>query len=229
MISLRRIFCLLLISGTCFGQDQKKLGKPIGVLALPKKTIELTEAQIKERMIGKIFPTFSFYDLDSVLYSNESLKGKVALVSIWKIGCMACMWEIPHFNQLKKNYEGKDFSLISMSPFSKKMLTSFKGEKKEWTRMDTVFPGLRKYFHINSIDYPILPTCDNSLTPQYIDTNIVIDTYCDFLEKNFNIYTYPIVFIVDKKGIVREIFIGFDPKGQVISLFTQKIDALLKE
>jgi thiol-disulfide isomerase/thioredoxin len=180
-------------------------------------------------MLSKPLPSFALYDLDSNFFSNETLKGKVVLLSIWEIGCPPCMWEIPHFNDLKKDLEGKDFALISMTPFSKKMMTAFKGAKKEWPRMDTILTSFKKHIHVSNIDFPIIPTCDNSSTPEYLEDEINLRAYCDFIKNKFNVFSYPTTFIIDKKGIVREIYFGFDQYGHDVEKYKVKIDELLKE
>ena len=228
---MRGLFLGLMMIGVCIAQAQNlnSNNKSIGVLASDKKlSVEEKKEQIKEQMIGKPLPAFSLFDLDSVLYNNETLKGKVTLLCVWEIGCMPCMWELPRLSQLKKDYKGKDFILFSMTPFSKKMMNAFKGEKQEWPRMDTVLKALKSYYKLTSIDIPIVPTCDDSVTPDYLEDNIRIGDQCDYIEKNFLIASYPTTFIIDKKGIVRAIFFGFSTTSDV-SEFTEKIDELLKE
>ena len=71
-------FLLILLSTNCFGQtawDYKK-----------EKT--------KER-----FPKFSC-TIDSVLYNNETLKGKVTFISFWFAACAPCVAEIDALNEI---------------------------------------------------------------------------------------------------------------------------------
>lgn len=187
------------------------------------------EATMKAQMLGKACPTFSLFDLDSNLYSNGNLKGKVVLLNVWEIGCLPCMMEIRQLNKLKKDYEGKDFVLISMTPLSKKIMSSFKGESKESTKMDSAFSSVKKIFRIGTIDFPIIPTCNEATTPDFNTDIIKLTQFCDYLKDSFLIQSYPTTFIIDKKGIIRDIRIGFGLEDRNVDIFSSKVDELLKE
>jgi thiol-disulfide isomerase/thioredoxin len=69
--------------------------------------------ELRECIIGLKFPLFQATALDGKSYSLEDFKGKVVLINLWFIGCPPCVAEIPIFNQLSKEFDDKNFVIIS--------------------------------------------------------------------------------------------------------------------
>jgi peroxiredoxin len=59
-------------------------------------------------------PSFSLKTLDGKVINNESLKGKVVLISFWSTTCPRCIEEMPELNQLKAAY--KDVVFLAPAP-----------------------------------------------------------------------------------------------------------------
>jgi thiol:disulfide interchange protein DsbD len=60
-------------------------------------------------------PSMKLTLLDGSKLDVQSLRGKVVLLDFWATWCVPCISEIPMFNQLNKDYEGKGFELIAVS------------------------------------------------------------------------------------------------------------------
>jgi peroxiredoxin len=64
--------------------------------------------EMLENLLGKDAPAFRLADLEGKEYDNESLKGKIAVVNFWFLGCAPCRKEIPDLNRIKKRFENRD-------------------------------------------------------------------------------------------------------------------------
>ncbi|MEL6560991.1 MAG: TlpA disulfide reductase family protein [Bacteroidota bacterium] len=60
------------------------------------------------KMEGKLFPQFSFRDVNGKAYSNEAIKGKTVIVKCWFIGCTACIKEFPELNALVAAHQDRE-------------------------------------------------------------------------------------------------------------------------
>jgi peroxiredoxin len=43
------------------------------------------------KKVGKLFPDFSFKDLNGNLITNEKYEGKIVVIKCWYIHCAACI------------------------------------------------------------------------------------------------------------------------------------------
>ncbi len=81
-------------------------------------------------MEGKLFPPFSFKDLDGNLVSNASMKGKIIVIKCWYIHCAACIKEFPEVNQLVARYKDrKDIVFLSLAEDTPAQLKTFLARK----------------------------------------------------------------------------------------------------
>lgn len=69
-----------------------------------------------QRFIGKPYDTFSFTRKDSSVFSNASLKGKVAFINFWFEACPPCVAEFDALNALYIKYKNDpEFIFVSFS------------------------------------------------------------------------------------------------------------------
>ncbi len=60
-------------------------------------------------------PNFQWKDENGKIKSIKDLKGKIVILDFWATWCPPCRAEIPHFVELAKEYEDKDFVMLGVS------------------------------------------------------------------------------------------------------------------
>lgn len=64
---------------------------------------------------GKAAPMFTLPDLDGANRSLAEYRGKVVLLAFWATWCTSCLAEMPALDKLHADYQGKAFSVLSVS------------------------------------------------------------------------------------------------------------------
>jgi len=69
----------------------------------------------KQLQPAKGAPDFDLENLRGGKTKSGDLKGKVAVVDFWATWCEPCKAEIPHFNKLNEDYQGKDVQILGIA------------------------------------------------------------------------------------------------------------------
>ncbi len=116
------------------------------------------------------------------------LEGKVAVINFWGTWCPPCLMELPHIVELEKKFRGRDgFVLLAVS--------CGRGERED---LDKLRQNTAALFASRDIDMPA-----------YADANFVTRRAFDKLRRFSG---YPTTLLLDRRGEVREVWVGFDPK-----------------
>lgn len=152
-----------------------------------------------QQMQGKPFPSFDLAGRSGKRWTNEELTGKVTLVSFWFVGCKNCMQEIPCLNMLQDSIRDTRFQLVSFARNTPHEVEMFVNK-----RYDTTARAFRNYRSARQINYEIIPACvGESGAPGS----------CELLHRKLHVNSYPVTMLVDKAGIIRNVYTGFpDPK-----------------
>lgn len=60
-------------------------------------------------------PDFELENMRGGKTKSADLKGKVTVVDLWATWCEPCKAEIPHFNKLADDYQGKDVQVLGVA------------------------------------------------------------------------------------------------------------------
>lgn len=119
---LLRLLELVLKSG--YTNDFTGQVEKIRPMIMPEDSNELTAlidscAKIREMEApvarGKQIPEFTANTIDGKEYSIADFKGKLTVIDFWYTGCIPCKAEVPYFEKLAKEMEGKDVQFLSVS------------------------------------------------------------------------------------------------------------------
>ena len=108
----------------------------------PSCKVELSAklAQASKLVPGSPAIDFELTDVDGKTHQLSELKGKVIYLDFWATWCGACIEESPHFEELAKEFEGKDvvFVPISTDKSRKIWLEYLGGHEKALTQYNAV-------------------------------------------------------------------------------------------
>ena len=88
---------------------------------------QMAESEIKySSFVGKKIPNFNFTDVEGKKYDAKNTKGKFVVMKFWFIRCGACVKEMPHLNEIVKQYSNrKDIVFLSLANDPPKQLKAF--------------------------------------------------------------------------------------------------------
>ncbi len=76
-------------------------------------------------LLGKPSKPFTVTDINGNTYNSEALKGKVIVINYWFVACPPCIKEIPHLNNIVKDYGHKDIVFLGFSKDTPELLNKF--------------------------------------------------------------------------------------------------------
>lgn len=133
-----------------------------------------------EALLDKSFPDFTMTDIEGKTWTKAQLKGKVLLVDFWATWCGPCKMASPIMEALHKKY-GKSGLVVIGANCS---------ERDKDGKITNTPAAARGY--VDEHHYSYLFTYGN-----------------DGLKKAVNIQGIPTMFVVDKKGVIRFVQVGF--------------------
>ncbi len=80
-----------------------------------EKAYEEKMADPENVKVGTRMPLYSFMDVNGKEYGFGDLKGNYVLVDFWYTGCVPCRAEMPYFDKLAHEFDGKGIKFVSLS------------------------------------------------------------------------------------------------------------------
>lgn len=123
-------------------------------------------------------PDFTLKDMNGKIVHLHDFRGKVVLVNFWATWCPPCRYELPTLSRVYDGLKKKGFVILGVSL-----------DEDPASAVPPFLKSFRKEHHVK-MDYPML-----------VGDEKVADAYG-------GIRGIPTTFIVDRKGIIRDKFIG---------------------
>jgi thiol-disulfide isomerase/thioredoxin len=159
-------------------------------------------------LVNHPMPLLPNKTLDGKTIDENYYKGHVTIVSCMAIACIPCMMEIGVLNKIKKEYANNEqLQILCVARQMGEQMRQFNGDDT------SVFSRVRKAYKVDPITYTIQPACDDGESKMiksgtYFAQEINLKSECNTLEEKFSVSAVPVIFYVDKKGIVRKVELG---------------------
>jgi peroxiredoxin len=140
-------------------------------------------ADVDRLLINQKVPLFKAPTLDGVLVDSNYFKRKVTLINFMYIGCAPCMAEAPMLRKLYQDMKSAKFQMLCIAPQTSEQMRQ-----------------LASY----SIPYSIIAEC-----PEEDALGNPSGLGCRELSRKFQVGGYPVILLVDSKGIIRYRHGGF--------------------
>ena len=135
-----------------------------------------------ESLLGdpELAPEFTIRTLDGEELLSETLEGEVVVLDFWATWCAPCLTEIPHYNEIQKEFEESAFKLLGITVESGNAALV-----REFVSKPIPIGGKE-----HSFEYPI-----------YMGNDKVTDAYGP-------LWGYPTTFLIDSNWQIRKRWIG---------------------
>lgn len=162
---------------------------------------------------GKSFPVQDWITMNGDTLSQSFFKGKVCFLNFFASGCPPCMQEVSYLNMLKTHYsEIKDVIIIGFYSGTKESYKRYIETNEQESRASSG--------SMLKLKYSMRPI------PKYLI--VAIDP--SIFKYKYNAWGVPKTLILDKQGIVRDLYNGFPMEKSVqenlYSEFVVEIDKL---
>lgn len=148
--------------------------------------------KLKEKYLGQVPPA---WQIGAGLWANtpqpitfESLKGKVAIVEFFRIGCHHCEATVPFLNDLYKKYQGKGLQMVAIHSPSNS--PDPENPERNW---NTVKETIKQW----GITYPV-----------------AYDEEGKLFKETYGGDTYPTLMILGRDGTVKHLETGHTPEKE---------------
>lgn len=154
-------------------------------------------------LLNKTIPNFVAKTLSGETITHESFFGHVTLIQFMYFPCGPCMSEIPQLNKLHQRFIDKGLKIIAVIPNRPIDIETYQEAKDT----NSIFCMIRHSFNYDRIQYQILSECENNNVETKKNQ---IGATCQTISKLFKRDFYPINYLIDKKGTIRKIYVGFN-------------------
>jgi thiol-disulfide isomerase/thioredoxin len=147
--------------------------------------------------VGSVAPNFNLPGNDGKHYTLSQFRGKTVLLEFYAVWCPVCQAEAPTINQIDSAFKGKNYQSLSIlsNPYGKDYEKT--GSLRLADASDVAW--FQQTFHVN---HPFL------YDPTFATVN------------HYGVHSYPTIYIVDPKGVIRFAQAGELPYSQLASAIT---------
>lgn len=106
-------------------------------------------------------PNFSLRDINGELFTLSEHRGKIIVMNFWATWCNPCMAELPHLNQIDKDYEEHNVEVVAISLDAARHISKVKSYVKSrkyqfTTLLDSETSVVSQYHPQKSIPYTLI-------------------------------------------------------------------------
>ncbi len=174
------------------------------------------------KLMGHTMPAINGTTIQGKKIDSVFLKQKVIVLAFGNLVNIGSLQQIESLNKIQETFNDSSFSILSILPNAENDVRDFNSV----TANSAMGYQLRMTYNFPAMHYPVVATCsnrnsDNSLRPA-----------CDSVVKDFLIAGYPVLILVDKKGIIRYVHVGMPPREsqqEWNNVIDNQIRDLLKE
>jgi hypothetical protein len=181
------------------------------------------------QLVNNPMPPINGTTIKGEFIDASFFKGQVVVLAFGNLVNVGSLKEIEALNRMQMDFKGQPFKILSVIPNAKQDVISFNNPDSTSTSSeddDAMGHNLRLSFQLPVMEYPVMATCDQR------NPDNSLRLACDNVVKDYLIVGYPVICLVDKKGIVRYVHVGTAPKDQMEQWYaavTRQINILLKE
>jgi peroxiredoxin len=176
-------------------------------------------------LLNKYAPDFNFFSMQGEQISLSKYKNKVIFLNIFYRFCGPCLNEIPMLNRLAENFKDSVIFISISGKDSKAGLTNFfdygKG-KYSLAKNIIVVPASQT----GGIEDGYLGGKHDSV---HSENGVYNNVTKDFLKNNYNVGAVPVIFIIDAKGVIRYVAVGYDNKYEYYDFYVNELNKLINE
>jgi len=188
---------------------------------LSAQKIDSTWTKVRQ-FINQPMPPVSGVTIKGDKIDASFFQNNVVLLSFANLINVGSLQQIPFLNRIENDFQGHPFKILSVIPNAKQDVVDFNSPEP----VNAEAYQLRQTFGLPAMNYPVVATCDSR------NEDGTIGVACDAVVKDYLIGGYPTICLIDQKGIVRYVHVGFAQKEQQeqwINDVENQIDLLLKE
>ena len=174
------------------------------------------------QLINSPMPPVNGTTIQNQKIDSSFFKEKVVVLAFGNLVNVASLKEIEVLNHMESEFKNQPFKILGVMPNAKQDVIDF-NSLQENAGMGY---SLRMSFQLPVMEYPVMATCDER------NPDNTLHVACDNVVKDYLIGGYPVICLIDKKGVVRYVHVGAPPKDKMdqwYDVVTKQVNTLLKE
>ena len=180
-----------------------------------------------QKLVNRKMPPMTGQTILGTTIDSSYFKGKVTLINFMYIGCPYCVAELKMLAKLhRKMKDESDFQILSVAPHTAAQLTDFNSSN------NSELADLRRDLRLDSITHEILPECaqERARKKASADGETGVGPECNTISKPFKVDGYPVSYLIDRQGIVREAYIGYNVADtSMLTIVQTRVEQLLAQ
>jgi thiol-disulfide isomerase/thioredoxin len=183
-------FSFISLKNPLFIQDWKMVNNGTVPIPLTSEQYKLWKRFYEYQLLDKKIPSFKSVNVFGDIITNNNFKGKITVLNFWTYGCQPCMAEIPYLNKLKTEFE-KDSTVQFISFYTDKIKINPANKSLEFQSRAISLEESKNDIRFIPIDFTF------TQIPNSKEINPL-----------FNAFSFPTNMVIDRNGIIRQIFVG---------------------
>jgi peroxiredoxin len=148
------------------------------------------------KLIGKKVPAYQSTTIDGKQIDSSYFLGKVTILSFFGFGCAPCNQELSLLCEMSKTLPKENYQILLLGDATEKDLRDLRAYRsKDYGKM-------KRKLGIDTLAFDIVADCPENPVR-------LIMRSCKGSTETFHVCAFPTTFFINKKGIIKEICMGF--------------------